>query len=446
MLHSRSIRVVGMLFAAATIFSSCQKDLAVEQLELDQLRVRTSAGTVTLTPLQALGRKIFFDKKMSNPVGAQSCASCHMPNVGFAGMGDGLGFVQGVGQGAVTGNFGGRKPPSAAYATYAPPMALVIPAREPGQLVAPAPEFEGGLFWDGRATGLRLGSPAAEQALGPFLNKMEHNVADKQTILNTILQSNYYSLWLAAFNNEPIDLELTGAIDANYDKVGRAIAAFEATAEINQFSSKFDAFFKGQIRLSTQEENGRLIFMGVGECYDCHKAVSHDKGITPPLFMDFGYHNLGLPKNTATPNKKGLTEIDYGLGGELMSTLENGAFKYPETWRAQAPAQMGKFKTPTLRNVAVGTNRRYMHNGIFNTLEQVVHFYNTRDVPGEGININGEFKTWAQLGREVDLNVEIHGAGNLGLSPVQEAELVAFMKTLSDGYKLPSRPNVGGAF
>lgn len=444
MLHSRSIRVVGMLFAAATIFSSCQKDLAVEQMELDQLRIRTATGTINLTPLQALGRKIFFDKKMSNPVGTQSCASCHMPNVGFAGMGDAPGFVQGVGQGAVTGAFGGRKPPSAAYATYAPPMELVIPAREPGELVTPAPEFEGGLFWDGRATGLRLGSPAAEQALGPFLNSMEHNVADKETILNTILQSNYYGLWLAAFNNEEIDLEITGAIDANYDRVGRAIAAYEATVEVNQFSSKYDAFLKRKVRLSRQEENGRLLFEGIAECYDCHKVVSHDKGITPPLFMDFGYHNLGLPKNTATPNKKSLAQTDNGLGGELMQVLQNGQFKYPDTWRAQADAQMGKFRTPTLRNVAVGSNRRYMHNGIFQTLEQVVHFYNTRDVPGEGVILNGSWVTWAQLGREVNLNVEIHGAGNLGLTPQQEADLVAFMKTLSDGYKIPGATTVAG--
>ena len=123
-----------------------------------------------------------------------------------------------------------------------------------------------------------------------------------------------------------------------------------------------------------------------------------------------------------------------GLGGELETVLSNGQFKYPAAWRAQAVAQYGKFKTPTLRNVAVGSNRRYMHNGIFNSLEQVVHFYNTRDVAGAGWTIDGVFKTWAELGREVNLNVEIHGAGNLGLTPQQEADLVAFMKSLSDGW------------
>jgi cytochrome c peroxidase len=444
MLHSRSFCVVGILFAAATLFSSCQKDLAVDQLDLDQLRIRTAAGTSNLTPLQALGRKIFFDTKMSNPVGTQSCASCHMPSVGFAAMGDGPGFVQGVGQGAVTGVFGGRKPPSAAYATYTPIMTLEIPGREPGQLVAPAPEFKGGLFWDGRATGLRLGSPAAEQALGPFLSAVEHNVASKEIILNTILKSNYYSLWLAAFNNEEIDLELTGAIDANYDRVGRAIAAYEATAELNQFSSKFDAFLKDGFRLSPQEQRGRLLFSEKAECYDCHSIESHD-GITPPLFMDFSYHNLGLPKNTSTPNQRSLSNPDNGLGGELSKVLPNGQFKYPDTWRAQANAQMGKFKTPTLRNVAVGSNRRYMHNGIFKTLEQVVHFYNTRDIPGEGVVLNGSWVSWAQLGREVDLNVEIHGAGNLGLTLQEEADLVAFMKTLSDGFRKPKATTVAGA-
>jgi cytochrome c peroxidase len=439
MLHSRFSRLATVLLASATIFSSCQKDLDVQSADIDQLRVRGANGG-NLSSLAAVGRQVFFDNKMSNPVGSQSCASCHMPNVGFAGLGDGPGFVQGVGQGAVSGAFGGRKPPSAAYATFAPQMTLATPPADPADPVAPVPEFTGGLFWDGRATGLRLGSPAAEQALGPFLNPAEHNVADKQTILNTIKSSNYYNLWLAAFNNEPIDLSTPALIDANYDKVGRAIAAYEATSEVNKFTSKFDAYMKGQTRLSAQEARGLAIFNLQGECYDCHASVSEDGGITPALFTDFSYHNLGLPRNMATPNKSKLLDQDLGLGGELEAVLPNGQFKYPAAWRAQAVAQYGKFKTPTLRNVA-GANRRYMHNGIFNSLEQVVHFYNTRDVAGAGWTIDGVFKTWAELGREVNLNVEIHGAGNLGLTPAQEADLVAFMKTLSDGWSATSANN-----
>jgi len=438
MLHSRFSRLATVLLASATIFSSCQKDLDVQSADIDQLRVRGANGG-NLSSLAAVGRQVFFDNKLSNPVGSQSCASCHMPNVGFAGLGDGPGFVQGVGQGAVAGAFGGRKPPSAAYATFAPQMTLATPPADPADPVAPVPEFNGGLFWDGRATGLRLGNPAAEQALGPFLNAAEHNVADKQTILNTIKSSNYYNQWLAAFNNEPIDLSTPALIDANYDKVGRAIAAYEATSEVNKFTSKFDAYMKGQTRLSAQEARGLAIFNLQGECYDCHESVSAD-GITPALFTDFSYHNLGLPRNTATPNKSKLLDQDLGLGGELETVLPNGQFKYPAEWRAQAVAQYGKFKTPTIRNVA-GPNRRYMHNGIFNSLEQVVHFYNTRDVAGAGWTIDGVFKTWAELGREVNLNVEIHGAGNLGLTPAQEADLVAFMKTLSDGWSATSANN-----
>lgn len=432
MLHSRFSRITAILFASATIFSSCQKDLDVQSADIDQLRVRGANGG-NMSSLAAVGRQIFFDNKMSNPVGSQSCASCHMPNVGFNGLGDGSGFVQGVGQGAVPGAFGGRKPPSAAYATFAPQMTLSIPPADPADPAPPVPEFTGGLFWDGRATGLRLGSPAAEQALGPFLNPAEHNVADKQTILNNIKSSNYYSLWLAAFNNEPIDVSTPALVDANYDKVGRAIAAYEATPEVNKFSSKFDAYMKGQVRLTDQEARGLALFNDQAECYDCHESVSAD-GVVPALFTDWGYHNLGLPMNLNTPNKLNLLKPDRGLGGELEAMLENGRPKYSAEWRAQAQAQYGKFKTPTLRNVAVGSNRRYMHNGILNSLEAVVHFYNTRDLPGAGWTFDGVFKTWAQLGREVNLNVEIHGAGNLGLTAQQEADLVAFMKTLSDGW------------
>jgi len=196
---------------------------------------------------------------------------------------------------------------------------------------------------------------------------------------------------------------------------------------------------KGQTRLSPAEARGLALFNLDAECYDCHASVSHD-GITPALFTDFSYHNLGLPKNMATPNKSRLLDQDLGLGGELETVLPNGQFKYPATWRAQAVAQYGKFKTPTLRNVA-GPNRRYMHNGIFNSLEAVVHFYNTRDVAGAGWTFDGVFKTWAELGKEVNLNIEIHGAGNLGLTPAQEADLVAFMKTLSDGWNPSANVN-----
>jgi len=438
MLHSRFSRLATILLASATIFSSCQKDLDVQSADIDQLRVRGANGG-NLSSLAAVGRQVFFDNKLSNPVGSQACASCHMPNVGFAGLGDGPGFVQGIGQGAVVGAFGGRKPPSAAYATFAPQMTLATPPADPADPVPPVPEFTGGLFWDGRATGLRLGNPAAEQALGPFLADAEHNVANKETILNTIKSSNYYNLWLAAFNNEPIDVSTPALIDANYDKVGRAIAAYEATSEVNKFTSKFDAYMKGQTRLSPAEARGLALFNLDAECYDCHASVSHD-GITPALFTDFSYHNLGLPKNLATPNKSRLLDQDLGLGGELETVLPNGQFKYPATWRAQAVAQYGKFKTPTLRNVA-GPNRRYMHNGIFNSLEAVVHFYNTRDVAGAGWTFDGVFKTWAELGKEVNLNIEIHGAGNLGLTPAQEADLVAFMKTLSDGWNPSANVN-----
>jgi cytochrome c peroxidase len=437
MLHSRFSRLATVLFASATIFSSCQKDKDFESLEMDKVRIR-GANSV-LNPLASVGRAIFFDANLSNPMGSQSCASCHMPQNGFAGEGDGPGFVQGIGQGAVTGQFGGRKPPVAAYATFSPQLKLVpfVPA-DPGVVFHEPPMiFKGGLFWDGRASGLRLGNPAAEQALGPFLNPVEHNVASKLVILETIKKSNYYNQWKQAFGFE-ISTNTQAEIDAMYDNVGRAIAAYEATSEVNKFSSKYDAFLKGKVRLSEAETRGLALFSVRAECYGCHIIESPDGGKTPPLFTDYQYHNIGLPKNLATPNKSVLVEQDLGLGGELQKQV-NGQFKYPAEWRALAVDNYGKFKTPSLRNVAAGRNRRYMHNGIFNSLEQVVHFYNTRSVPGAGWGQGADFKTWAELGGpEVNMNLEIHGAGNLGLTAGQEADLVAFLKTLTDGWSATS--------
>ena len=441
MLHSRFSRVAAMLIASATIFSSCQKDLDPKTMEMDKLRIRGTVGS--LNPMASLGRAIFFDANLSNPVGNQSCASCHQPGNGFAGLGDGNGFVAGVGQGAVAGAFGGRKPPAASYATFAKVMtkeAFVPLPGDIGVIHEPGFVFKGGLFWDGRATGLRLGSPAAEQAIGPFLNPVEHNVASKDVVLQTIKNSNYADLWKQAFGTD-LDISTPAMVAANYDNVGRAIAAYEASQEVNQFSSKFDAYLKGQVRLTPAEARGLALFSVKAECYGCHIVVSPDGGVTPPLFTDFGYHNIGLPKNSATPNKANLLNQDLGLGGELEKILPNGQPKYPADWAAEATKNYGKFKTPTLRNVAAGGNRRYFHNGMFNSLEQVVHFYNTRSVPGAGWGEGANFVPWSSFGGpEVNVNLEIHGAGNLGLTAAEEADIVAFLRTLTDGWK-PSTAN-----
>ena len=336
-----------------------------------------------------------------------SCADCHAPAVGFTGPIPGINRHGSVYRGAVPRRFGNRKPPSAAYATFSP----IFHYDEVEGL------FVGGNFWDGRATGEVLGNPAADQALGPFLNPVEHNNPSKQAVVEQVAASKYASLFEEVWGPGALD-----DVDAAYDQIGLSIAAYEASSEVNPFSSKFDAFMMGEVELTEQEAAGLVLFEGKGKCALCHPA---------PFFTDFTYDNLGVPKNPDNPfydmdtvyledgtpiNPEGADWIDPGLGGFLATRVE---------WSEFAVENMGKHKVPTLRNVAKapgkGFPKAFMHNGVFKSLEEVVHFYNTRDV-----------EDW--LEPEVPENVNTDELGDLGLTEDEESAIVAFMKTLSDGF------------
>jgi cytochrome c peroxidase len=195
-----------------------------------------------------------------------------------------------------------------------------------------------------------------------------------------------------------------------YNCIGRAIAAYERSSEVSQFTSKYDYWLRGEARLTGQELWGLALFRGKGKCAACH---------VEPLFTDFTYDNLGVPKNLENPATiADPTWADPGLGGFLKGAGFPAGVYDPE-W--------GKQKVPTLRNVDLRPTKKfvkaYSHNGYFKSLEEIVHFYNTRDVPGAG---------WPAP--EVSVNVNTAEMGNLGLNKGEELAIVAFLKTLSDGY------------
>ncbi len=377
-------------------------------------------------PLEQLGKKLFFDT-ISDP-GSMSCAECHDPKVGFTGPIPEINLHGAVYRGAVPQRFGNRKPPSAAYATLSP---LFYYDESEGL-------FIGGNFWDGRATGHVLGNPAADQALGPFLNPVEQNNASKEAVLMIIANSKYADLWEAVWG-EAISYDTPENTDKNYDRVGLAIAKYEASAEVNQFSSKYDAFLEGDLELSSEEAWGLELFNGKGECSECHPSgvEINDEGKvtitdTGPLFTDFTFDNLGTPKNPDNPyykmdqvflddgtaiNPEGAAWVDPGLGGFLATTTK---------YAGKAAENMGKHKVPTLRNVAKAPTpnfpKAYMHNGVFKTLKEVVQFYNTRDVD----------PSWPAP--ELADNINTDELGDLKLTDQEEDAIVAFMETLSDGY------------
>jgi cytochrome c peroxidase len=347
----------------------------------------------TLSPTEELGKALFFDTNLSTPPGL-ACAGCHGPEVGYTGPDAAINAAGAVYEGAMAGRFGNRKPPTAAYAGDSPILQW------------DGTKWVGGMFWDGRATGSILSDPLAEQAQGPFLNPLEQNNATPQVVIDKVLASTYADLF--------------GAVCADHTKyyecIGRAIAAYERSAEVSRFTSKYDYWLKGQARLTGQEQKGLELFNGKAKCANCHVA---------PNFTDFTYDNLGVPPNPLNPfynepawNPAGAAWVDTGLGGFLKTA------GYSETVYM---AEWGKHKVPTLRNVDKrpypGFIKAYGHNGYFKSLEEIVHFYNTRDVPGAG---------WPLP--EVADNINTAEMGNLGLNHGEELAIVAFLGTLSDGY------------
>ena len=388
-----------------TLLSSLVACLATGALTLPQVVV--GAG---LTPQEELGKKLFFDQRLSSPPG-QACATCHAPTVGFTGPNPVVNQTTAAYPGAIHTRFGNRKPPSAAYGGASP--VLHFDQAEGG--------WVGGMFWDGRATGQRLGDPLAEQAQGPFLNPVEQNLADARQLCTLVQGADYAGLFQQVWGAGSLDCEQDPA--GAFERIARSVSAYEKSAEVNPFSSKYDAFLKGKVQLTPEEALGLGLFVGKGKCSACHISTPGPKG-EPPLFTDFTYDNLGVPRNPANPfygmpreiNPAGAEWVDLGLGGYLKSAGHPREVYEPE---------LGKVKVPTLRNVdqrpTPGFTRAYMHNGYFKSLEEVVHFYNTRDV--------GQ---WPKPEYAQNLNKD--EMGNLGLTTEEEAAIVAFMKTLTDGY------------
>ncbi len=381
-----------------------------------------------LTPIEKLGKRLFFDVNLSDPVG-QACASCHSPAAGWSGPDSDFNEKGSVYEGAAEGRFGNRRPPTAAYAGDSP----VLHQDDEGS-------FIGGMFWDGRATGEELGDPLAEQAMGPFLNPLEQNIADKRDVVQKLRDSNYASLFKKVWGPDSLDWKKD--IDGTYERIVRSIAAFERSAEVNPFNSKFDDFWRaaqakgldveaideanwkkyGNLGLENEELKGLMLFNTKGLCSECH-ILSSVNG-KPPLFTDFTFDNLGVPGNPENPfyamgktwNPDGKKWIDKGLGGYLEGTKK---------YKKYAAENYGKQKVPTLRNVDFrptrGFVKAYMHNGFFTTLKDVVNFYNTRDVAGRDLPPP-----------EIKENVNKEELGDLGLTSREEDAIVLFLKTLSD--------------
>jgi cytochrome c peroxidase len=385
-------------------------------LVLCTLCALATSGTAeanTLTPVQRLGKRIFFDKNLSNPPGL-ACASCHSPKAGFADPR--VGFP--VSKGSISNRFGDRNAPSVSYAAYSPAFHF-DPTVRPGIMSG---MYIGGLFWDGRAASLE------DQVKGPFFNPLEMNNTTKTELIAKIAASSYADQFGGIFGADTLDFPANA-----FPFVSLAIAEYERSGEVSPFTSKYDYYLAGTVQLTEQEKRGMDLFSDTTEmgakCANCH-SIATDNPSGRPLFTNFGYQNIGTPANPANPyyelpvkfNPAGASYTDLGLGtGQLKSCY----------------SELGKFKIPSLRNVAVTSP--YEHNGVFATLTDVVNFNNTRDVlPVCEAGGTPGVDCWPAS--EVPINVHRHMPpmpgtfGQIGLTTQQVDDIVAFLQTLTDGY------------
>jgi len=447
--------------------------------------------------VRTLGKLMNFDENMS-PFRNEACASCHMPYAAYSGPIPSVNLTMVAYPGSFRFRAGKR---TAQRYTYSPRFP-VLQFNETQQL------FFGGNFWDGRSTGYLLQSADAEQAQHPPVDPLEMGNPDTACIAFELAQSQYRTLFedvwgkgslninfppdteeicctpggAARFGTDvqPVRLSPEDRTRANrvYDNWGQSISFFESSNDVSPFTSKFDAFLKGNVTLTPDEMAGYQLFKGKGNCNSCHldgrgttlfpnQLDTSTAADVEPLFTCFGYANLGLPLNPGvafyyettpdafgfTPNPFGFAYRDLGLGTFLRSGF--GSADSPNSdWTQFAPLQDGRMQTLTARNVAMTPpecptteapgpyfQKEFFHNGYIKSLKQLVHFYNTRDVFPFPVTsghcprgTTEKVDCWPMP--EVPNNLD-HTIGQLGLTDHEEDLIVIFMQTLNDGFTKP---------
>ena len=474
------VTIVAMLSGAAvlaqqpsvTLSPASLKEIVEVEAEIDRIEAQTLERLAAppnneVQQVELLGKAMLYDKHLSVNRN-EACAFCHMPATGFTGPVSELNRTTGSYPGSVRTRFSNRKPQSHAYAPLSPVLHY-----NPGQ-----GDLVGGNFWDMRATGRRLGNPAAEQAEGPPTNPVEMGLSDSACAVYRASERPYRALFeriwgVQAFAiqwpsdveqvcnqpgpppaNDPMPVHLTefdrGRAAATFDQMALSIAGYEASAEVTPLTSKFDAVMAGKAQFTPQEQAGYALFRGKAQCNSCHRDGGPGED---PLFTDFTASNIGTPANRILPyyaeqqpdargyaaNPAGSGYVDPGVGGFLT---ESNLLSHPSAvdarWRPLTAENMGRFQVPTLRNVDKRPYpsfvKAYGHNGYFKSLKSIVHFYNTRDVLRRcGTTDSGEGTTCWPAPESAD-NMNTKFVGRLGLTDEEEDELVSFMQTLTDGF------------
>lgn len=412
-------------------------------------------GKPELSAMARLGRKMFFDPSLSGS-GQLSCASCHSPANAYAPP-NGLAVQLG---GPDMKRMGGRAVPSLRYLEHTPnfsvgpnpEMADMDPPPPPedgtaasaampsadvkvasvakasadaaARAAAEANVPQGGLDWDGRANTLQ------EQALGPLLDPNEMDNHSAAEFLERLTKAGYGEDLKKLFGPYILNQPVLAVDEALF-----AFVRFQAEdPSFHPYDSKYDAYLAGKAVLSDAETRGLKLFEDPekGNCSSCHIDKATRDGIFRPAFTDYQFEALGAPRNMAIPANKDPNYYDLGLCGPLRKDY------------AEAPGYCGLFKTPTLRNVA--TRKVFFHNGVFRSLDEVMHFYVERETNAAKWYPklpNGEIDAYNDMPPAYKKNIDVADApfdrkegDKPALNDAEIADVIAFLNTLTDGYQV----------
>ena len=396
-----------------------------------------------LSAVAQLGAKLFHDASLSGS-GRLSCASCHSPTHAYGPPHAGPVMLGGPRLQTP----GVRAVPSLRYLYRQPSFSIgpdlagdndrVIPlAQQALQAMghakavksAGAPQAaagnlvpQGGLFWDGRADTLE------QQVNGPLYNPLEMDAGSPERVIARLEKAPYGKDFAQLFGPAVFANPRLAADEAMF-----AIARYQIESpDFHPFTSRFDAWLAGKARFTPAQLRGYRLFNDPAKanCAACHLDRPTRDGL-PPLFTDFQYEALGVPRNAALPANRDPRYYDLGLCGPYRADL------------SRQSRYCGMFLTPTLRNVA--TRHAFFHNGVFHSLTQVLDFYVNRDLHPERFyarDAAGHVVPYDDLPARyrgnvdrVDAPLDRRPGDRPALTRAQMRDVIAFLDTLTDGYR-----------
>jgi cytochrome c peroxidase len=446
-MHSRTLWLLGagLLSLAGAVFAVETQGLAeATPSGLNPNPVHLYRPQVApLSAMAQLGQAIFFDASLSSS-GALSCASCHSPDHAYGPPNDGPVMLGG----ATLSRQGARAVPSLTYLERQPNFSIgpdkgdddniidlaqmaalgqqaARTTKAAGSNAASATNIvpQGGLFWDGRADTLQ------DQALFPLLDPNEMDGGSTEIVADKLRRAPYVQRFVELFGAGVLKNQRLLIAEAMF-----AVARYQVEEpSFHPYSSKYDYWLEGKARLSESELRGLQLFNDPDKanCAGCHTSAPTRDGL-PPLFTDHQYEALGAPRNATLANNRDPAYFDLGVCGPHRTDI-------PEQTQF-----CGMFLTPTLRNTA--TRHAFFHNGVFSTLEQVMDFYNFRDTNPDKVfrrAADGTVQKYDDLPQKYHANVDVtdppfdrHPGDKPAMTEQDEADVIAFLKTLTDGYKV----------